>query len=627
MASRPLFAVTLVILMISTTLGTNSASALVNRSLVGEWTGTLDGDFTGYDDGASGVFARHAEFAFIVEEDGTISGSGTGWEQYSDIGGCTQGQADYVEFEISGYVDGDTAVLAFDNVEPTVYPTVYCGGGDSFTMHPFGVWQSYFEIDLKDGASVDSGAGTRMPAGYTTRPSGTDMLVIYGGGAPAECPALIITPTMPPASDPRKVASMTDSVSYRMQVAWEGTTPARVNFDVQGGSDSVRPSFVFNPANMQSSPISVLMDVATAHAEEGQYPITVDAWVIDPDTGLECHAAETANLILDVAVEPEVIVFTKRAGQVQVMPEQDDGSVIIETGTDSTATFVIGDEQASDASTTLDVGSNTEIKKYDRVDYIEKILAEKAKTADTLAWTDNDLLDYKPPSAWERIKSSIEEFAKDTTLTAAAGDATLYSCLFAPLDANTAEVCTGQSAVYISQGDLHLLHDSSSEKAIDRVNADISTSTLYDRLVRLLMTPTAVIIPNGTELAVDVEQSDGSSITRVTVLEGSAVVIDLVTEEVRLVEAGQKYSSDVSFGDTVNAKNNLETISQDSITRWWDSNDDTLDLEFDEGFIMTVLVISLVIFFGIVAAIIVGIYFVIKKIKNRKKQKEKSPQA
>jgi hypothetical protein len=127
------------------------------------------------------------------------------------------GSADNVEFDISGYVDGNEAVIAFDNVTPDLYPTVDCGGySDSFTMHPFGIWRSYFAIELRDGAAFDSGAGTTELAGYPA-PGGADVLVIGGGGGPAGCPALTITPTMSLASDPRINASPTDTASYRMR--------------------------------------------------------------------------------------------------------------------------------------------------------------------------------------------------------------------------------------------------------------------------------------------------------------------------------------------------------------------------------------------------------------------------
>jgi hypothetical protein len=379
-------------------------------------------------------------------------------------------------------------------------------------------------------------------------------------------------------------------------VAWEGSVPVRVNFDVQGGGETVSPLFVFNPANMQTSPISVLMDVATMHAEKGQYPIAVEAWVIDSDTGEECRS-NTANFILDVDVESQDIVFTKRAGAVNVTPEED--ATIIEAGGNGEATFTVGNSESEDGPTTIDVGANTAVKQYDKLDYVEKILADKVKTAEALAWTDNDLLKYKEPGAWERLEDSVQKFLENTALTVAAADANLYSCLFAPLDANTAEICGEQSSVYISRGDLHLYHKSPTDEAIDRVN-EPDTQYLFERL-RLLLTPSAVIVPNGTEMAVNVEQSAGSAVTTITMLEGSAVVIDLISEEVLLVEAGQVYRMEAAFaGNTATTSNNLITL--------------------DEGFVTAVIAVAVAIVVGIIAAIVIGIYFIVKKIRKRKQQ-------
>jgi hypothetical protein len=423
---------------------------------------------------------------------------------------------------------------------------------------------------------------------------------------------------MPPASDPRVTASLTDNVSYRMQVAWEGTVPARVNFDVEGGGETVRPSFVFNPANMQTSPISVLMDVETMNAEKGQYPIAVQAWVVDSDTGEECRS-NTADFTLDVSAESQVIVFTKREGAVNVVPEGE--ATVIEAGGDGEARFAFGNEESADGITTIDVGANTAIKQ-EKLDYAEKIMADKARTAEALAWTDNDLIKYQAPGAWERIKDSVQEFMENTALDAAAADANLYSCLFA-FDADAAEICTEESTVYISKGDVHLYHKSPSSEAIDRVN-EPDKESMWDRL-RVLLTPSAVIVPNGTEMTINVEQTAASAVTTITMLEGSAVVIDLITEEVRLVQAGEAYKMDVSFaGNTVDASNSVESVNPDSVTRWWASSDEEVErLLQDEGFVTAVVVGVVAVLVGIVAAIGVGIYFIVKRI--RRKQQADAP--
>jgi len=118
-------------------------------------------------------------------------------------------------------------------------------------------------------------------------------------GQTEECPEFVITPTLPPASDPRELATPSDSVSYRMSVAWSGSVPVQVYFGVLGADDTtIVPDFTFNPTTIQASPLSVLLHVTTQHAALGTYPLTVNAEIVDPDSGKLCTTSTTVTLVV-----------------------------------------------------------------------------------------------------------------------------------------------------------------------------------------------------------------------------------------------------------------------------------------------------------------------------------------
>lgn len=472
---------------------------------------------------------------------------------------------------------------------PTTYPVFNDQGIQVFVNWPFYNWEDFY-IELREGARVDNDAFLDAGSGDA---GGTDEFVVAGSNLIVVCPQLTITPTMPSASDPRNLAGATDNASYRFEVAWEGTTPAKVYFDVAGGNDSVKPNFVFNPANIQSSPISVLMDVTTDGAEEQEYVFYVDAWVLDPDTGKECHAIEAAAVVLVVsesrAADLELI---KRVGQVEITQEETDAgsqNVMIKTGSDGLVTLIVaGTEKTNDAvsATTIDVGSNTATSEYDHVGHFAKVLDEKSKAAETPEWIANYFQKYKQPSVLEELKERVLEVS--------ASNSAVYSCLFAPIDSNSANLCGEHSIVYVSEGDLHLYHQTATREAADRLMAETEKQVAelaWDKLFRALATPNTLIIPEGTELTVSVEQSSSSSTTTVTLLEGSAIVVDLASEEAQLINAGERYSLETSLsGQTVSSTGRTDDVNEDSVTKWWQVADIEIgdfatakDIEIDDG--------------------------------------------
>jgi hypothetical protein len=541
-------------------------------SFVGEWMGRIEGDFTG-DAGAYGNFKHSADLTFVVAKDGSISGEGAGWEVFERGGGYLNGRADNVAFKISGeIVDYDTgeARLRLEEITPSTYPVFNDQGTKVFVIWPFYNWQVFY-IELREGARVDNDAFRDAGSGDT---GGTDEFVIGDGGSNVECPQLTVTPTMPPASDPRTFADPTDTASFRFEVVWKGTTPTKVHFDVEGGNGSVKPNFVFNPANMQTSPISVLMDVTTENAEEMEYVFYVDAWVIDPDTGEECHAERNIVTLIvgeNQALEPPHIRWV---GPVEVTTEKTEAgaqNIVVETGNDGSVRSVTGHQGVDNtvSVTTIDVGSNTKINEYNRVSY-SKVLEDRAGEAP--AWIKNYYQKFKEPGTLERIRDGALEFF-------VADQATTYSCLFAYVDTSIQELCGGESIVYVSNGEIHLDHKSAAGEAADRLMADTekeielsgtNSKPVWDKLFRALAAPNALIIPNGTEIAVNVQESVDSSITSVTVLDGSALVVDLVSEEMRLVNAGEKYTLETSFdGQAASSEDRLESISVYSVPHWW----------------------------------------------------------
>lgn len=594
LVARRVLTLALCLVLIMQILTFIPASAVtVKNNFEGEWTATLEGDRTWVNEADDHEhYIIGGEIRFTADEYGRLDGEGTLWIEYTvlftldQFGTCTyEGRRDNLAFDVGGEYDKETgkATLMIDppyfvDMDATYtpgeqYSDALCPGENGYTISPYQNFNSrqFQSFDLVDGAVHDqrfNGYGESGPNRITLHSPIVEEV---------ECPSLTITPTMPPASDPRNLAGPSDTASYRFQVAWDGMTPVSVNFDVQGGSDSVNPNFVFNPANMESSPISVLMDVATDGAEEGEYPLTVDAWVVDPDTGEECHAEQTATVTLVVGESRATdLPIVKRVGQVEITPEETDTggqNVIIETGNDGAVTFIsAGDETSDDTHsvTTIDVGSNTAIKGYGQVDYFAKILEDKAEDAELLAMTDEELLEFqhdimkgKGPTEIEILKNAIKDFLEGYWVDLKFDVVKKFACLFPSGDSNIADVCSGKSLFYIWEGDVHIVDKSTTKQLIDRVNSEAFDPGIF-------MTDNSMIIPTGTELTINVQQSDLLTITTVTLLEGSALVVDLASAKTHLVNAGEKYYLETSFaGESASSTDKKESVSSDSVSRWW----------------------------------------------------------
>lgn len=553
-----------------------SVSFAPATAAAGEWTGTIDGDFRGVDDGSFGDFRRHAEFTFTVKQDGAISGSGTGWEQkaryYDDGSLCGEGRAD-VTFRVSGSFDRTTGKAEIKLEEFT--PPTYNDSCFNVVMHPFGSWRS-FKIELKDGASLDSGAGTRRPGSDYPPPRGTDVLVMHGEGEvigdkpPAECPALTITPTLPPASDPRNLAKPSDGVSYRLRVDWGGSLPVSVDFVVIGGDgQTIIPQFQFDPANMTTTPISVLMDVTTRHAATGSYPIGIGVQVRDPDSGQLCWAATAVALVVSEESRASVLSLIRQSGDVNIMPDaaEDGTGVVVETGNDGAATLTA--PSSADNSTTVDVNSNTRFTFDQLAKMVEKARdqefayelgarEEDEQFAYELWESQEESLVNTLLGKVEKISNSIRDFVYSSALgrDAIIRSNDILTCLIAPADPQVADLCSQQSMIFIHKGELHVVDVSEKSRAIDKVNEPV------------LLTDNSLIIPTDTEYAVKVQQSRSSVVTTVTMLEGSAIVVDLVSEDVKLVNAGQQYSMSASdAGGAIQTKDDIQDMSQNP--GWW----------------------------------------------------------
>lgn len=498
------------------------AFAVPDSSLVGEWTGTIRGDFRGLDDGAFGFFKRSADITFTVEKDGTITGTGTGWESYDSGYSCgSKGRADNVMITVSGFIlpDGKTANISIKNT--VTYQTVYgCNESPGFPMHPFRAWQ-VFEMQLKDGATFDSGAGNRRPGSDYPAPSGTDVLTVRGGGGgtpdvtdpPAEC-GLTITPTLPPASDPRNLAKPSDNISYRLRVDWAGALPVSVNLAAVGGDgESIIPQFTFDQITMSATPTSVLMDVITRHAAPGTYPIVIGAGANDPDSGERCVAVTTVTLVVSEdsrAIALPLLKVDKEQGTVVIEnPDQSDPE--IRPGT-KVKTGMEGNVDLS-----LDEGSKLKLGR-ETVLAIGEIKPEPDGTVDIVLppnWVP-DNMSYPPVDSeifWKDVGKNLVEGHKRLAPQIAE---TAIACIGASLTGGVIGglECGRQALFLLYNGQAYLTHEPLVEP----------NTTIIPGPGPFLVTPSAVGVPLSTEYSVETMQ-DGTSVF--TVLEGPVWVMDV----------------------------------------------------------------------------------------------------
>ena len=150
-----------------------------------EWTATIDGEWTLTSGGYYYEYdIHHADVTFTVSRDGSVTGQGTGWEQfiYKESGypqrDCDSGKV-AVTFSISGFVGQDNvAGLRVVDVVPERLPCPNPG------MHPFNNYFS-FEVDLNDG-TVLTEIGPPSPinqwSSYEANVDGYETIVPHGTG-------------------------------------------------------------------------------------------------------------------------------------------------------------------------------------------------------------------------------------------------------------------------------------------------------------------------------------------------------------------------------------------------------------------------------------------------------------
>lgn len=600
-----------------------SSTSVDASAAAGEWTGTIEGDFTGLDDGAFGDFRRHAEFTFTIAQDLSISGSGTGWERYASPSGCTRGSADNVTFKISGYVDLATgkALLTFEQVTPDEYPTVDCTGyQDSYTMHPFRVWQSFFEIELTDGASIDSGAGTRRPGSDYPLPSGIDVLVIHGSG----------TFDFEISVEPQVVNVVQgDTPSWNLIVTLISGIPKPVTVDFfwlnVGGTKDLANSYDITPTGT----IQISADWGACDLSPGSY---IGRYEATNGRGEIKTAQFTLNVIESAGckalADSDGDGIADSTDQCPEQSETVNGYLDTDGCPDNPDTDTDGDGIV-DAEDQCQINAET-VDGTDDADGCPEItnvsIQGPVLTGDGMLTLNTD-----DPDGWHTRWETGDGTIKYDTCTIGGGNGWCVSQQLYPNSVFQAKQCTpGSNGAYgyctvagnerTTSTDVWLvtgqMHVASNVKPIQPVTSTGGYS-VDTGIVISYGEYTAAL--KGTEVIAEVDD-DGTS--TLTVLEGEVYVwkTDRPDETVRVVAGQQLATHPEEFlpGPTSADSfiKSVETLKARDPTLVFPAGNTLSDDEF-----IFYGAIAIIIFFVIIAAVVIGIYFGVKKIRNRKKQK------
>jgi hypothetical protein len=131
---------------------------------------------------------------------------------------------------------------------------------------------------LSSTTTTTSSSTSTGPTQTTTKTTSTTTT------KPTTCPTMYLTEGLAPA------ATRSNDDNVYITVYWGGQTPVSVEFGAFPQSPAITTDFAFNPVQMMSSTVSVLMNVYTANAQDGNYIINVAAQVTDPQSGQPCNA-------------------------------------------------------------------------------------------------------------------------------------------------------------------------------------------------------------------------------------------------------------------------------------------------------------------------------------------------
>jgi sugar lactone lactonase YvrE len=249
---------------------------------------------------------------------------------------------------------------------------------------------------------------------------------------------------------------------------------------------------------------------------------------------LTCIANAAVTLVVGQSRASDFTLIEHR-GKVQVIAVKATPAAgpsnVVKTAADGSATVKV-------RNATVDIGKNTTVRHYDRI-------VNYAGTIDEHYEGDPDIvlgeLSRPAPTAWQKVKDAMLKGIVKTgekvmhyvanhqgqILQARESIESIMACVFVPIDTNAYDLCSGNTIILVHEGEVYY-HD---RRQYGKTETAIST---YNEL----------IIPAGTELTVRVQRYGNSS---VTLLEGSALVVNLASGQVRLVNASQRLDTTISY--------------------------------------------------------------------------------
>ena len=378
-----------------------------------------------------------------------------------------------------------------------------------------------------------------------------------------ECPKLTITPTLPPVSDPRNLATSTDTTSYRLRVDWDGTVPTKVHFSVNGGDGAtIIPQFVFNPANMLQSPISVLLDVTTQDASEGEYPLVVNAWVIDTESGPECNTEDSAQVMLVVSEESRAVAldeFVEPEFAEPEVPAVGTVKTLEGTATITEADGTVANSNELKIGQVIQTGQNTDTNVQIKIGDGETINLKENTRVGIVGITSTDgqniaitnIPDFDPDLIADDIAKSKSKPEKELTFgeISAIGTGTIVGGLIAGFFLPELLIAAGVIGAGAIVG--YTLYEGS---------AYFATSDSDEQNQRnVIFTPGGAFVHKKTEFTVAVE--DGT--TKLNVLDGEVYFVPYDNSPSTVINSGKS----ILISDNKVEETKLDTAL---IDKWWE---------------------------------------------------------
>ncbi len=424
------------------------------------------------------------------------------------------------------------------------------------------------EFPILGGSNnITKGGGNTAP----TSVSGSTQLILVDSKKKVieveKCPEFTIIPTMPPESDPRGFATPDqDSASFRFNIFWGGENPVQANFQTNSeGGDTISSKFSFNPATLTTELTNVILETTTKTTPEGTYSIDVTATIMMPNSNLTCTTNTEVFLVVSRSISDFRLVA--HTGQVQVTREDPTpaggAAVLVRTGDNGSATIEIKATDISTPSnstvtTTIDVGKNSETRYYNNVVNIADEIDDEFIQEDirnSALYRDKGPIIRVVEAAWESVNEillmSVEQQLGSDLVSKALKT---FRCTFASSGTNNHEQCSGID-IFITNGQLHFY----------RTNEPMTNKKLWD----ILLHDYHIVIPLGTDLMMNSQHYGNSSLT---VINGSAVVINLISGQAQVVNAGQQLDMTISIsGNSIITEDQIIDMDMDSIPQWWDA--------------------------------------------------------